>query len=100
MTILEAMACGLPVVATDVGGNREIINPPECGLIVPPRDPRALADAYLALLRDRKRSIQMGAAARTRVVAQFNLQQMVEQYTNLYDELLERKGCAWKSAKH
>ena len=39
MTILEAMACGVSIVATDVGGNREVVNPPECGLIVPPRDP-------------------------------------------------------------
>ena len=88
MTILEAMATGLPVVATDAGGNREIVNPPECGVIVPVGDPRALADAYLALLRDPVQRAQMGVVARARMVGYFSLQQMTRQYTELYTELL------------
>ena len=92
MTILEAMACGLPVVATDVGGNREIVNPPECGLIVPPRDPQALANACLELLRDSTRRAQMSAVARQRIVEHFSLDAMVSAYSTLYDELLTKNG--------
>ena len=94
MTILEAMACEIPIVATDVGGNREIVNPPECGLIVPPRDPQALAEAYLELLLDPPRRLQMGRAARVRVIAQFSLNSMVQQYENLYSEILQKKSTA------
>jgi sugar transferase (PEP-CTERM/EpsH1 system associated) len=92
MTILEAMACGLPVVATDVGGNREIVNPPECGLIVPARDPQALANAYLELLRDPNRRAEMGAAAQRRVEQHFSLDMMVKEYQELYEMLLRKKG--------
>ncbi|MCG3148424.1 MAG: Glycosyltransferase Gtf1 [Verrucomicrobiae bacterium] len=91
MTLLEAMACGVPIVATDVGGNREIVQPPACGLIVPARDPQALATAYLELLRDLARCAKMGAAGRQRVVEHFSLESMVRQYSDLYDELLKRK---------
>lgn len=91
MTILEAMACGLPVVASDVGGNREIVQPPLCGLIVPARDPRALGEAYLELLRDPSRCAQMGVAARQRVIDHFSLPAMTRGYGNLYRELLEKK---------
>ena len=92
MTILEAMACGVPVVATDVGGNREIVQPPACGLIVPARDPQALAAAYLELLRNPARRAQMGAAARQRVVEHFSLETMCRQYAELYEELLQRSS--------
>jgi len=92
MTILEAMACEVPIVASDVGGNREIVQPPECGLIVPARDSQALAAAYLELLRNPAQRSQMGAAGRQRVVKHFSLQRMVADYTRLYEELLTRKG--------
>ena len=96
MTILEAMSCGLPIVATDVGGNREIVNPPECGLIVPPCDPQALAEAYLTLLRDPARRAQMGAAGRQRAIKHFSLDSMVSAYVNLYNELLSTSGMPLK----
>ena len=91
MTILEAMACGLPVVATDAGGNREIVQPPQCGLIVPAYDPQALAAAYLELIRDPAQRAQMGVTGRHRVIEYFSLQSMVEQYAKLYAELLSSK---------
>jgi glycosyltransferase involved in cell wall biosynthesis len=91
MTILEAMACGVPIVATDVGGNREVVQPPCCGLIVPARDPQALAGAYLELLRDPDRRAKMGAAARQRVVEHFSLEKMCMDYRQLYEELLQQK---------
>lgn len=88
MTLLEAMAAALPIVATDVGGNRELVNPPACGLIVPPRSPEALADACLDLLRTPGRCAEMGAAGRARVVERFSLRQMISQYVELYANLL------------
>jgi sugar transferase (PEP-CTERM/EpsH1 system associated) len=91
MTVLEAMSAGSPVVATDVGGNREIVSPPECGLIVPPHDPKALADGYLTLLRDPVRRTQLGEAGRARAAAQFSLREMVQRYGEIYQEFLARK---------
>ena len=56
--VLEAMACGVPQVATDVGGTREAVTP-ESGMLVPPRDATALADAVIELLRDPQRRARM-----------------------------------------
>ena len=61
--VLEALACGVPQVATDVGGTREAVTP-ETGILVPPRDPDALADAVLELLRDDERRARMAIASR------------------------------------
>lgn len=92
MAVLEAMACGVPIVATDVGGCRQIVQPPECGLIVPPRDPAALANAYLELLRDPSRREKMGEAGRQRVIRHFSLETMTREYANLYEELMQRSA--------
>lgn len=91
MTVLEAMASGLPIIATDVGGNRELVQPPQCGLLVPADDPRALGRAYIELLRDPARRSQMGAASRARAVEQFSLNHTIAEYTKLYDQLTARK---------
>lgn len=89
LTILEAMACGLPVVVTDVGGNREVVMHGETGLLVPPRDPVALAEAALTLLRDPSRRMAMGKAGRQRAEALFDVRTMVASYERLY---LEKTG--------
>ena len=91
ISLLEAMACGVPVVVTDVGGNREIVQPPTCGLIVPARDPQALAKVSLELLRDPLRRKQMGVVGRQRVIQNFSVEIMTQNYARLYDELLSRK---------
>ena len=91
MTVLEAMAAGLPIVATDVGGNRELVQPPQCGLLVPARDASALSRAYIDLLRDPQRRAQMGAASRARAVQYFSIDHMLAEYKKLYDRLLTRK---------
>lgn len=91
-SILEAMALGKPVVATDVGGNRELVIPGENGLLVPPGEPVALAQAILSLLDDPERARQMGEKGRARVLSQFNQEQMVAYYQELWLELLGRKS--------
>lgn len=75
-TILEAMAARLPVVATDVGGATEAVRDGIEGLIVPPRDPAALAQAITVLANDPRRSAEMGEAGARRVRAAFSIEQM------------------------
>jgi glycosyltransferase involved in cell wall biosynthesis len=84
LTLLEAMARGLPVVATRVGGNPEVVAEDETGLLVPPRDPAALAAALLHLLRDPDAGRRMGRAGRRRVEEHFEIRRMVAGYEALY----------------
>jgi glycosyltransferase involved in cell wall biosynthesis len=92
LTLLEAMAAALPVVATDVGGNREVVVPGETGFLVPARDPAALARALITLLSDPMRASQLGAAGRARVTTEFALDATVAAYESLYSELLDRRS--------
>ena len=88
LTLLEAMAAGLPVVATRVGGNAEVVADGETGLLVPARSPEALADAMLTLLSDRRKCREMGRAGRERVAALFDVRRTVASYERLYLEAL------------
>jgi len=90
-TLLEAMASGLPIVATDVGSNRELLEGGRCGLIVPP-DVEALADALAKILEDRDAARRMGEAARERVAAEFDLSAMVRRYESFYDRILDGRS--------
>ena len=88
LTILEAMAVGLPVVTTRVGGNPEIILEGETGHLVPDRNPEALAAAMLQMLAKRDEWPAMGQLGRQRVEQQFEIRTMVRQYEELYTEVL------------
>ena len=90
--LLEAMGLGRPVVATDIGGNRELVRHGDTGLLVPPRDPAALAAAVLTLLDDRDLASRLTDAASERFRAGFSVPTMVRQYEQLYEELLQKKG--------
>jgi glycosyltransferase involved in cell wall biosynthesis len=78
LSILEAMAAGLAVVATDVPGHRDVVVPGETGLLVPPEDPAALAEAVAALLLDPVRRKSLGQAGRERVRQEFSIGAMVD----------------------
>lgn len=88
LATLEAMAAGLPVVATEVGGLPEIVENGKTGWLVPPKDPAALADRLRALLLNPQERRAMGAAGRTRVLEHFSARQMVTRISDLYDSLL------------
>ena len=90
-TILEAMASGLPVIATDVGGAQEAVTDRVHGLIVAPRDPQAIADAMTRLAMDRGFARQLGAAARKRVATQFTSEAMTRKIIDdIYARLLSK----------
>lgn len=89
--VLESMAAGLPVVATDVGGCREAIQDGVTGFLVPPGDPERLAESVLWLLRNSDEATRMGKAGRARVEAEFSLSRMVERFQTLYTDLARQK---------
>ncbi len=90
--ILEAMAAGLPVVATAVGGTPEVVVDGETGLLVPPGDPDSLAAALLRLIQDKDLRTKMGLAGRKRVRKYFTIEETVRKTETLYFELLREKG--------
>lgn len=91
IALLEAMASGLPAVATDVGGNREVIVSGETGYLVPARAPDVLAAVMLRIQSDPAGLERMGRAARQRVEEHFNLRTVVDRYERLYLECLAPK---------
>jgi glycosyltransferase involved in cell wall biosynthesis len=86
--LLEAAACGRPVVTTDVSGCRSLVDGDDIGLLVPPRDPAALSTALGNLLADPERRAAMGQRARLKAVAQFGAGRVVEDTLRLYSRLV------------
>nr|WP_240449613.1 glycosyltransferase [Streptomyces harenosi] len=86
--LVEAMLCGRATVSTDVGAVREVIG--GTGLVVPPDDPRALAEACVALLRDPRRRARLGAAARARALELFTVEQNIAAFHGIYLEIASR----------
>ncbi len=86
--VLEAMATGLPVIATSVGGAPELVIHGETGLLIPSRDPSALLEALLALKNSPELCSRMSRAARQRTIELFSVERMIQQTQNLYEELL------------
>jgi glycosyltransferase involved in cell wall biosynthesis len=86
------MAAGIPVVATRVGGNPEVVEDGVSGLLVPPRDSAALAAALGRLLEDRDLAFRLGQAGVRRVSELFSIDGSVDQTEHLYQRLVEAKG--------
>ena len=91
ITILEAMAAGKPVVATDVGGCAEAVAHSVTGLIVPPEDPHALAEALKYMLTHPEEAQQMGEAGRDRVTANFTIETMIDQHLAVYEKVIANR---------
>ena len=87
LSILEALAVGLPVVATAVGGTPEIIEDGQSGVLVPPDSPTAIADACAELEANLVERARLGKAGRTRVVSMFSEERMMQDYLDIYGEL-------------
>lgn len=87
-TILEAMASGLPVIATAVGGNTELVVENQTGHLVPPADPAALAKAIVEMANASENAEIMGDNARSMVEKHYSLSAMVRNYQQIYDRLL------------
>ncbi|MBI3596632.1 MAG: glycosyltransferase [Nitrospirae bacterium] len=88
-SLREALAMQVPVVGTDVSGNRELVIPDRTGVLVPPRDPRSLAEAILDLLRDPARRRTMGLEGRRFMEAEFSVRTMVNRTESLYRNLIK-----------
>jgi L-malate glycosyltransferase len=89
-SILESMAAGVPVVATRVGGNSEIVVDGVTGWLVPVRDPDALSDAINGLLGNPELACSMGSSGRRRISSLFSIENTVRQTEQLYEDLLEQ----------
>jgi len=89
--LVEAMACGLPVITTDCGGIREAVDDGVEGYLVPTRDPESMAEAIVRLAKDPYLRIKMGQAGRKRVLRQFNLQDQAQKFIDLYLTLIHKR---------
>jgi glycosyltransferase involved in cell wall biosynthesis len=87
LTVLQAMACGRPVVVSRVGSIPELVSE-DAGILIPPGDERALAQSVIELLKDGERARQMGSAARRRIELEFSLDAMLAKTLDVYRKLL------------
>ena len=105
-TVLEAMACALPVVVTDCGGIREAVNDGIEGFVCPRRSPEALAEALRTIWLDPERARRMGEAGRARVLAEFTLTQQIDSFVRFYEGMTPGRVAPaiverpWLSADH
>jgi glycosyltransferase involved in cell wall biosynthesis len=92
LAAVEAMAAARPVILTDVGGNSELVEHGQNGLLAPPGDVEALAGAIRLLLADPEQRLILGQAARAQVRHDFNIEMVVKQYETLYEALLRERS--------
>ena len=88
--LLEAMAASKPVIATNVGGNPEVVEDGRTGLLVPPKDPKKIAEAVNELLDNKNKRLEMGKAGLERVKEKFSISKTVREYKEVYLEVLHK----------
>lgn len=86
--ILEAMAVGIPVIATSSGGNPELVEHDKTGILVPPKSPERLSEAMLKILKDQKQAFRMGEAGRRQIEKRFDMADCVHRYETMYLSVL------------
>ncbi len=91
-TVLESMASGLPVVATNVGGNPEIVDNGVTGILVPKEDPEVMARSINKLIKNEGKRKTMGQQGRKNAEKYFSIERMVDTYESLYISLLRKKS--------
>jgi glycosyltransferase involved in cell wall biosynthesis len=89
--LIEAMAAGKTIIATDIKPNREVMGPEHAGVFVPCEDSAAIAAGIRQLLRDRESALRLASAAQERALSRFNINRTVSTYTDLFEEILGRK---------
>jgi len=89
-TLIEGMACGIPVVSTNVGGIPEIVQNEKTGILVPPKSPKIMADAICALVANKEKLIEMGVRGRKRVMAKFSNKNHVKKVFEVYKNALSK----------
>ena len=99
-TLLEALAVGLPAIATRVGGNPEVLAGGSCGFLFAPQDVAELVSQLRTLLRDSQLRADFGKAARERALQNFSLQQMLGRYRDLYIDLAMRRSATLASTAY
>jgi len=97
--LVEAMAAGKPVIATDIKPNREVLGSENAGLFVPCKDSVELASRIIRLLRNRESALLLGSVAQERALSRFTISGTVGAYTDLFEEVLGRKGRIEKGEK-
>jgi glycosyltransferase involved in cell wall biosynthesis len=98
LSLLEAMAAGLPIVATSVGEIPQIVRVADCGWIAPAQNPSALADAMMRAIPSNERA-ERGERARARAAEHYSVERMTDEYEALYRQLLDRDGSAARARK-
>jgi glycosyltransferase involved in cell wall biosynthesis len=90
-SILEAMACAKPIIASRVGGIPDLVDDGINGILIPPNDSRALAQNLIKLLNDESMRRKLGAAAKEKVSVRYDVNTMVEQISRVYADLIRQK---------
>lgn len=91
-SLLEAMATGLPCLASEVGGNTDLLGPNRCGVLLPTNEPGAWAKALDRILSDRSEAEALGMAGLKRVREEYAIERVVDRYVDLYRSLIEKSG--------
>jgi len=86
-SVIDAMACGRPVVSTNVGGLPELVDPGKTGQLVSPHDPRSLAEAILSILQDKTLQVRYGHAASRRARQLFSADRMIDETVEVYHRM-------------